>query len=232
MKAVHRLVPLDTLRGAAILLMIVFHIVVDLTEFYDYGIEYLSGPWYWEGKFSAVLFMGIAGASAVINRRLIPRGLQVFGCGLLVSAATYWFDPSTFVRFGILHLIGVSILTCPMLLRFRLAWLPLLAAGCFAAGKSIALLTADHSWFLPFGITPVNFTSMDYYPLLPWYGVFVLGTWVAKMLRLPDRVLKARLMPAPDNPLAAAGRHSLPIYLVHQPLLLGLLYLLHVFQLI
>lgn len=220
-----RIWEIDVLRGLAIVLMVVFHLVVDLKDFYGAKLEYLSGFWFWVGRSSALLFMLLSGVSTVLGRRPLRRAVAVFTWGMVLTAITYLYNPQTYIRFGILHLLGVSMVLGHCLRRVHPAIVTFLAFVFLALGQLSKTNAVSHSFFLPFGIIPKNFTSLDYYPIFPWTGVFLLGTALGRTL------YKGKLSRIPGPPrvvwLATLGRHSLFIYLVHQPVLLTLLYLGH-----
>jgi uncharacterized membrane protein len=219
-----RIWEIDYFRGIAIFLMVIFHLIVDLKDFHGFQVEYLSGFWYYEGKFSAVLFIFLAGVSSTLNQRATKHGVKVLAAGLLVTGVTFLFNSETYVRFGILHFLGVSILLAPILRKLSSVKLTVLAALLLVLPVWTDALTVGSGLLLPIGITPASFTSMDYYPLVPWLGVFITGMvlgqrWYAhKKSLLPQR---RRL-----SKIAWLGRHSLILYLVHQPILLAMLYVI------
>lgn len=216
-----RIIEIDIFRGIAILLMIIFHFVFDLAYFYNWPLDYLQGFWYYQGKTAAILFMLLSGISSTLSRHPCRRGLTVLGAGLLITAVTYYYDAGIYIRFGILHLLGLSMLLAPWLVK-RPAWLLMLAGSCLVGlGSWAARQQAAYSWLLPLGLRPAGFSSLDYYPLLPWLGVILYGMAAGRLL-YPHR---QPLLPAvagswPASTLSWLGRQSLLIYLVHQPLLL------------
>jgi len=216
-----RIREIDLLRALAIVLMTLFHAIFDAAEFYDANISYTSGIWYYTGKLSAILFLLTSGISVTLGSHSLKRGLTVLAAGLLVIAATYWFSPASFVIFGILQLIGTSMLTYPLLRRLSCRLLALLAIAAWLAGLSLQGVTTGSLYLLPFGVTPPFFASLDYYPLLPWYGFFVAGVLLGKVCYPARQPLFPHL---PDQRLLTGlewlGRHSLLTYLIHQPVLL------------
>lgn len=218
-----RIWEIDYFRGIAIALMVIFHLVVDLNDFYGFPLNYLSGFWYYEGKISAILFMFLAGISSSLNQRTKSHGLKVLAASVLVSAITYLFNREMYVRFGILHFLGTAILLSPILKRLSTLWSLALAGLLILAIPWVDRLTEDSGLLLPIGVTPASFASMDYYPLIPWLSVFLLGLLAGRQLYAERR---SRISPYQNRLLCKAGRHSLVIYLVHQPVLLAMLYLL------
>lgn len=223
-----RLAEIDLLRGIAILLMIIFHTLFDLAYFYHWPIDYLNGFWYYQGKASAVLFMLVTGISCTFSRNSLQRGLKVLGTGLVITAATYLFHPAEYIRFGILHLLGSAMLLAPWLKRYSVLTLATVGTACIAAGRLVLTLTTSLPWFIPLGITPSGFASLDYYPIFPWLGIILYGLAAGKLLYPAKQPLwPEAVLYRPVSWLSWLGRHSLIVYLVHQPLILTGLYLLH-----
>ncbi|MEN6565844.1 MAG: heparan-alpha-glucosaminide N-acetyltransferase [Veillonellales bacterium] len=225
MKPHHRIWEIDFARGLAILLMILFHLIVDLKDFYGFPLEYLSGFWYFEGKLSAILFIFLAGISCVLSKRTLTHGLKIFSWGMVLTIITYYYNPYTFIRFGILHLIGSSILSYKLLNGLSSANLLVSSLIVLFAGNKISAIGISTGCLLPLGLTPPGFQAMDYYPLLPWYGVFLLGVVTGRRFYAN----RSSLLPFFLHPaiITVPGRYSLLIYLIHQPLLLIILYCCH-----
>ena len=223
-----RLWQIDFSRGVAICLMASFHFVFDLNYYWDVPVSYQNGFWYYVGKLSAVLFTFIAGVSASLSSRHIRRGLVVLAWGLVISLATYLLDSQTYIRFGILHMQGSCMLLFPLLKNLRPAWLAALGAALFAAGQWTAEFSGP-AFLLPLGVMPIGFQSLDYYPLLPWVSLFLFGAALGK-LGIGIQAAHPGDQPVWARPFTAAGRRSLEIYLLHQPVLIGLLWVWNYFK--
>ncbi|VBB08358.1 Hypothetical protein LUCI_3630 [Lucifera butyrica] len=222
MKETNRIWEIDFLRGIAILLMVVFHAVYDLRTFHSRPLDYLSGFWYYEGKLAAVLFMVISGVCSTIGRRNVRHGLEIFAWGMFLTVITYFYDAGSYIRFGILHLLGVSLMTAPLVRKMR-PWLAVLASvPVLALGAFVPSIPVTSHYFLSVGLTYDSFYSVDYYPLLPWYGIFLLGTAAGNVLYARKRSLLG--IEASRSGITRLGRHSLAVYLLHQPVLLALLW--------
>lgn len=222
-----RIAEIDCFRGIAILLMVLFHLVFDLTYFYNWSLDYLHGFWYYQGKAAAILFMLISGISSTLSRSPVRRGLNVLGAGMIITAVTYFYNPAMYIRFGILHLLGCSMLLAPRLIRQSALRLTLAGTLLLVMGNQTADLTATTPWLLPLGIRPADFSSLDYYPLLPWLGVILYGMTAGKLFYSNKRPLwPAATANCSACALSWLGRHSLLIYLVHQPIIISLLYLI------
>lgn len=172
-----------------------------------------------------------AHAEGALVRRLWLRGFRIVSLGLLITLAI-GFSGIGRLDFGILHLLGVSIV---LALPFRrLAWANLLLWGAFfIAGAVVQSIDVTTMWLLPLGFAPADYAPLDYFPLLPWFGVVLLGIGLANLLYAPS----GRRFHLPDFSTSAPvlrlqplGRHSLVIYLLHQPALWGILFILGIGQ--
>jgi uncharacterized membrane protein len=150
----------------------------------------------------------------------VYRGAGIFLLGLLVTFCTWLFLQEGFIVFGILHLIGVSILLSPLFFRCK-KWNIVLGFLCIVIGFFFTTRTGP-IWLLPLGIHPATFFSVDYEPIFPWFGVVLIGMGLGEYL-YPEGVRCFTLPQIPEivfRPFAFLGRHSLLIYLVHQPLII------------
>jgi uncharacterized membrane protein len=232
-----RLGEIDFTRGIAILMMIVFHTVYDLSFFSIYPVDVAGGFWRYFAYATASLFLIVVGVSLVVShdraaatlsgfflaKKFLIRGASIFALGLLVTLATWLYLHEGFVVFGILHLIGVSVALSPLFFRFG-KWNIALGLGCIPAGFLIGGMSGP-AFLLPLGILPPGFTSVDYTPLFPWFGLVLIGLGLGSVL-YTGGVRQFSFRPMPEfvvEPLAFLGRHSLVIYLVHQPVIILLL---------
>ncbi|MDD5143926.1 heparan-alpha-glucosaminide N-acetyltransferase [Methanoregula sp.] len=236
-----RLWEIDCARGIAILMMIVFHTVFDLSFFAIFPVDVATGFWRYFAYATATLFLLIVGVSLVIShdraavklsgfsltKKFILRGAGIFALGLLVTLATWFYLPQGYVIFGILHLIGVSVMLSPLFLRLK-AWNIPAGILCILIGwfvTSRISLPSPPLFLLPLGIHTPSFWSVDYTPLFPWLGVVLIGMGAGAFL-YAGGTRHFALKPLPEyfvRPLSFLGRHSLVIYLVHQPVIILLL---------
>lgn len=225
-----RIWELDALRGVCILAMVGIHLVYDLNSLYARQPGALfSLVQQWGGG----IFFLLSGISVTLGRHPLRRGLSVLGCGLLctaVTAALYTLgfgDKGILIWFGTLHCLGVCMLLWPLLRSVPTALL--LAGGAVLTAVGIKLLlrpVVGSGWLLPVGILPPGFVTADYFPLLPFLGIFLLGACLGRRL-YPGGMPRLRIpMPRPLGLLCACGRRALPIYLLHQPVLTGFLFLI------
>lgn len=239
---------IDTLRGVAIVMMVIYHLMWDFWYFQVLpNVVLYEGFWKYFQRTCANLFLILVGVSlAVVTirrmgddskslprpRPYLLRGLRIFGWGMAITVIVA-FANIGYVHFGILHLIGAaSILAYPFL---RLRWINLgLWALLFVAGFLLLDVRVDFPWLLWLGLTPEAYFPNDYFPLIPYFGVVLLGIFLGNTFYGPY----GRRFPLPDlsgwvrwTGLSWMGRHSLPIYLVHQPLLFVILWALGIIRL-
>ncbi len=234
----------DALRGFALVNMIAYHGVYDWVSVFGRPAGWFVQTDYARGWQQAICwtFLLVAGAVFPYGRRPLQRAALVFGCGMLLTAVTLLVMPSEQILFGVLHLIGASILITALLRRIleKLPSLPA-AAGCFAlflllrgvprgtvgfgafcATLPRGLYRSPALFFL--GFPGPGFYSADYFPILPWLFLFWTGMFFWRFLRprAEEWLRGKRICPL----LEWLGRHSLIVYLLHQPVLLAVVFLL------
>lgn len=240
-----RLWEIDCARTVAIAMMISYHVVYDF-DFLGapFGPDPFAGWWGALPEATASSFLFIVGVALWVTdargrvrspkrwarwRRHAVRSGRVMSAALLVTVVTFLLLPDRYVRFGILHAIAVSTLLAVPLLRIGL-WNSAIGVGVIAVGVAVPEVDTD----VPGGfviVRPEQFATVDYWPLLPWFGVVLLGVAAGSVLypggqRRP--VMSALAISdgrrlAAVNILAAPGRRSLWVYLVHQPVLIAVL---------
>jgi uncharacterized membrane protein len=225
-----RLAVVDGLRGLAICLMLVYHFAFDLAWFRILRADFNHDP-FWLA-FRAVIvtsFLALVGVSLVLAKRSHPGPRQfwrrialIAGCAALVTIASYLTFPQTFITFGILHCIALSSVLARPLVDFPRVAL-VLGIAVVALGVTVQLPAFDTGWLNWVGMMTHKPPTEDYVPLFPWLGVALIGIALgtAALARGRRRIDAAsRVTP---GWLAWVGRHSLIIYMVHQPVLIGIL---------
>lgn len=221
---VKRIWELDFLRGIAIIIMIRGHTIFDLNEFYGYPIQYSEGFNYYIGRVGAVLFILISGISCSLSRSNFKRGIKVLAIAVVLSIATHIYSPEMGIKFGILHFLGTSMLLYSPLRKLNKYGFFVLGTIIFAANFFIHNIQVSFDIFFPLGIISNNFVSSDYYPLIPYLGIFLYGTGVGKTLYVNKRsIINYDLK---ENIINWLGRKSLIIYLLHQPVIIIVIELL------
>lgn len=225
---------IDFLRALAIMLMIIYHLVFDLGYFTGLEIDYSSGFWYWEGKAAALLFIFLAGLSSGFSRNNVKRGLKVLGFGLVITLVTYLIFQEQYVRYGILHLLGTGMLLFPVLQRLPNIWLVISALTIALAAIPMQDILVGTRLFLPLGLMYQGFETVDYYPLIPYFAVFLLGIVAYKKYYSNVSSNEARNLSCNEcnnvsrlrKYITMISKHSLVIYLLHQPIMLGIIFLI------
>jgi uncharacterized membrane protein len=221
---------LDALRAVAIVWMAVFHFCFDLSHFgFTKQNFYVDPFWTVQRTYIVTLFLFCAGfgqAIAVDQSQAWPRfwrrWVQVAGCALLVTLGSMWMFPRSFISFGVLHGIAV------MLIVMRLTagagrWLWLLGLIAVLLPQFVQHPWFDSRWTNWVGLVTRKPITEDFVPLLPWLGVMWWGLAAGQWVLARRRGWVTGRLPQPLMPLAALGRWSLSFYMLHQPVLIGLL---------
>ena len=240
---------LDTLRGLAMVFVIWMHISWDLR--YIFGLadcKYLDAPWF-EGAmhpFFLVIFVGVSGVCCTFSRNNIRRGIKLIAVALGLTAitcvATFCFNANCLILFNVLHLLSCGIFIYAIVERVETRFnidpkltnvlLALFGVYGIILGEAISNFdrTVNTPLLIPTGIIMECTPAMaDYMPLFPWIGVFLVGALAGRVC-YKDK--KSVIPPKHDitrkitAPLEFIGRHSLVIYIVHQPVVLALCYVL------
>ena len=225
-----RIWELDALRGVCILCVIVVHFLFDLSFFG--GLSLTLPAWYvFLQEYGGAIFVVLSGVCVTLGSKSVRRGLIVFACGMLITAVTYGMyrlgmsGADVVVKFGVLHLLGVCMLVYPAFKKLPPAALALLGLAIAITGYAIRGVVVPQHWLFPLGLTYEGFTSSDYFPLFPQLGYFLIGAAIGKTAYRE----KKTLLPGAFQKTGIArffcwcGRQSLFIYLLHQPIVYGLL---------
>ena len=221
---------LDALRGMAIVWMAAFHFCFDLANFGLWRQNFYADP-FWTTQRTCIvslfLFCAGLGQAAALDAgqrwpRFWKRWAQVAGCAVLVSGGSATMFPRSWISFGVLHGIAVMLIVVRCAAPLR-AWLWPLGALAIALPQFVQSSFFDSRWTNWLGLVTHKPVTEDYVPLLPWLGVMFWGLAAGQWLLRHRRSALAGAVPAPARPLAALGRWSLSFYMLHQPVLIGLL---------
>lgn len=239
-----RIVCIDTFRGLALIYMIFFHFIYDMA----FLIESEWGMAAFRANenivvFDTASFILLAGVSSSFSRSNSKRGGKLLAIGILFTLATAFVFPGEAIYFGILQLLGICMVLYGAFedkLR-KLPALPMII-GCavvFALTYHIQLgyigIKGLFEWQLPseltvnnllypYGILHRGYASVDYEPLLPWFFLYFAGTYIGGLIvKYRDR-LPSFCYADPLPPVSWMGRHSLIIYILHQPIILAVVY--------
>ena len=225
-----RIWELDALRGVCILCVIVVHFLFDLSFFG--GLDLTLPAWYvFIQEYGGAIFVVLSGVCVTLGSKSVRRGLIVFACGMLITAVTYGMyrlgmsGADVVVKFGVLHLLGVCMLVYPAFKKLPPAALTVLGLVIAITGYAIRGVVVPQRWLFPLGLTYEGFTSSDYFPLFPQLGYFLIGAAIGKTAYREKRTFLPGAFQ--QTPVARffcwCGRQSLFIYLLHQPIVYGLL---------
>lgn len=198
--------------------MIIFHFFFDLDYLRILENDMYAGFWLVLARLGQFLFLGLVGVSVALSKRnfggQLKRGLWIFLYGILVSFVTWIFAGEDYVKFGVLHFIGVVV---PLVYFFkaRPKGALIVAIFSFILGKYFATIETQNWFLFPVGIVRNDFSSLDFFPIFPWISVVLFGLILGEKKIWPK--FRSSLF------LIYLGRHSLIIYLIHQPILITLL---------
>lgn len=233
---------IDFLRGIAIIMMIVFHLLFDIDFFGFYQLDLYSGYLLFFLYSIGIIFLLLVGISLSLsyNRvkkiynknelffKFFKRGLKIFLLGLIITFVSWFYLDSGIIIFGVLHCIGLSIILAFPLLKFR--FINLFFGFVFIfIGFFLRIFKFDFYWLVWLGFKPAQFYTVDYFPLFPWFGVILIGLFLGNTF-YQNYKRKFRLMNLKNFKIIRffcfLGRNSLLIYFLHQPIIFSIFYLL------
>lgn len=238
-----RIPEIDTFRTLALALMIIYHLIYDLDQWTNAALDVDTPFWFVIGKAAAILFIFLSGFSSGLSKRPVKNGLRVLFFGMIITVVTYVAFPEQYIRFGILHFLGVMMLLYPLVQKLPNSVLITLSVITIAIGFYIKDQVVNTPLLLPLGLMYTGFSTMDFYPLFPYSGVTLLGILYYRYFTHSKNLIatslhansKSKHEPNIEAKMlhrkrAAApvftwiSRHSLSIYLIHQPILLAIIF--------
>lgn len=241
MEKKRRISLIDEVRGLCILLVIIYHLYYSLAMIFH--IEEVYGIFGVMRVYQPILpgmFILISGISFQLSRSNVKRGIILFAVAMAMTAILALAMPEQIIWFGIIHFLGLANIVCG-LLKNKINKIPAALGivccvilflltynvqrgyigfeGLFAFELPRQMYSTDLT--MMFGFFSPSFRSSDYCPILPWIFLFLPGTILGRYVqKLPDSLCKTHI-----RPLAFIGRHTLIIYLIHQPIIVGIGYL-------
>lgn len=235
---------LDEVRGLALLLMILYHAAFSMYNIYylNAGYEILKIMNHFIILVSGT-FILISGICSILSRNIIMRGFKLFIAAMVVYIVTLIATPAFPIKFGILHFLSLAMIILglikPVINKIPVP-IGLVASGILffltygiqygqlgipnLLSYTLPSYLYETDLFFPIGFHTTAFVSGDYFPFLPWLFLFLFGSFLgvwAKQGKFPKFMYKNRI-----PPLSFIGRHTLIIYLVHQPVIVGVLWIL------
>ncbi|MEO5843532.1 MAG: heparan-alpha-glucosaminide N-acetyltransferase, partial [Caldimonas sp.] len=224
---------LDALRGVAIVWMAAFHFCFDLNHFGFIRQDFYVDP-FWTAQRACIvtLFMACVGAGQAIASaqhqswpRFWRRWVQIAGCAVLVSLGSWWMFPRSYISFGVLHGIAVMLVVARLTSSWG-AWRWPLGLVAIALPHLVAHPFFDTRWTNWIGLVTQLPVTEDFAPILPWLGVVWWGAAATDWLLAHRPAVLTDPLPRLARPLVVLGRWSLSFYMLHQPVLIGLLSLI------
>ncbi len=228
---------LDEMRALALIGMIIYHAAYDLYAIFGLDFDFYSPGWDTLQLAVCCTFIVIAGISSRLTKNALKHGLVVFGCGMLMTLGTYFFMPSQVIWFGVLHFLGISMMIY-YLFRKSVKKAPALLGAVISLSAFLCLYglpsrsimfgnvaVPSELYFSKFlgiiGLPGPGFRSADYFPLLPWFFLFLFGCFIGKWFK--ERKIPDFMMNKHSDFLCRIGSSTLAIYIVHQPIIYGVL---------
>ncbi len=223
---------IDLIKGVDVILMVLFNYSVTLRYF---GLINLKPNFlYWSvfPMFIGLIFIFLSGITAYtsfenrrenFSKRYFMRGVKLLILAAFVTLFTHLFVPEGTVYFGILHFFAVSSFIIPFFIKYDklnvVAALLIIISGIYLQIREFSF-----PFLLWLGLMPANFTTFDYFPLMPWLGVLLLGVFFGKSI--VERTCHIKFKNKLAGTFSFLGEKSLTIYLIHQPFLIFFLVLL------
>lgn len=219
----NRIELLDFWRGLAIVTMVIYHALYDIEYIFDVDLGFFSiETWYFVQQFICWSFIFVAGLSVNLSRNPQRNAIKVIFFAIILTVVTFIVTPELTIRFGVLHLIGLSSLFTAVFLKNDTSNLLAKGIGSFIIffliwkiglfNLSFYNKIADLGFMFPFGFYGADFASGDYFPLLPWFFLFTAGFYIGKYVLTS----KVDIPEIRSSLISKIGKHSLPIYLLHQ----------------
>jgi uncharacterized membrane protein len=231
-----RIDAVDIARGVALVAMAIYHLAWDL-EFFGYAPAAMTtvGGWKIFARSIASSFLFLVGVSLFLGhgngirwKGFWKRLVMVAGAALAISVVTYFAVPNGFIFFGILHQIAMASVLGLAFLRLPAIATLIAAAAVMAAPHYLRSAFFDDPWWWWTGLSESRPRSNDYVPVFPWFAAVLAGIAVTRVARQTGVLQKIASLRTPGWtwPLSFAGRHSLALYLIHQPVLIASVWLL------
>lgn len=235
-----RFIWLDELRGVALISMLIYHIIFQSTVVGCASTDILYRPVSIFFQLVAqLLFISIAGISAYMSHNNLKRGIKILSCAIVITVVTYVVMPENRILFGILHFLGVMIIlywlilhriTClpaiPMIgingILFFILHLMKIGDKIFIFLQGFLKNLIDKKWLRFLGIPDANFVSSDYFPIFPWIFLFLFGVFLGKYIKENEK--RFLINKKPIFWLSFVGRHTLFVYMIHIPIIWGVLF--------
>lgn len=234
---------IDEYRGLAVVLMVFYHFLFDLYATFNIPLKLFDGNYrYYLVYFISGSFILISGIVSNFSKSNLKRGTFCFAFAMILTIATYIVMPQFVILFGILHFLSIAMISAHLIKPLTQKIKPILGiiinlilfavtipiSKGYIGFKNLLMFNLPSSLYstnllFPFGIYSSSFYSGDYYPLFPWIFLFFTGLFIGKILSvitLPPFFYKTH-----SKVLSFIGKKSFVIYILHQPIILAVLFL-------
>lgn len=224
-----RILAIDFIKGIDIVFMVLFNYSITLDYF---NLVEIPSSYLYHSILPisiASIFIFMSGVAAYVSyekhkdtftRKYFIRGMKLLFFALLITLFTYVFVSPNTIFFGILHFFAVTSFLIPIFMKYNklnlIAGLSIIISGIYLQQQ-----TFNFSYLFWLGFVPKNFTTFDYFPMIPWLGVMLLGVCYGRYVvaKTADITFVGRFSSA----FIFLGKNSLTVYLIHQPILVLLL---------
>ncbi len=225
---------IDGLRGFSIINMIIYHLLYDLVYLFNIEFNFFHSIYdtIWQNVI-AMTFIVTSGISLNFGKRNFKKIIYLVICAVALSTYTYFFMKSEFIIFGIIHFFAISTIIATLFFKHIdklnkylgfILFLVLFISTRYITDGYIGILNSKYplpnilyksEYLFWLGFPNASFSSADYFPLIPWFFLFLVGIYAGKIYLSKKPKLKIKS----NNPLCFLGRHSLLIYMLHQPII-------------
>lgn len=231
-----RIDTIDFWRGIAIVCMVIYHLLYDLKFVFNRNLEFFTiETWYPFQQFICWSFIFLSGFSTNFSKKVLRNSIKILAGAMVLTLVTTIIMPEFSIKFGVLHLIGTSMLIVSFFKNSKIKR-PLLKVFIsfgiflFTWNKNLQTFSffnklGDFGFLFPLGFFDENFTSSDYFPLLPWFFLYLSGFYLGYYHENKNRFLIN--LTISENFLSFIGRNSFIIYMAHQVILMGMLTILN-----
>lgn len=220
-----RIQAIDLIKGINIVLMVLFNYSITLDYF---GLIRIPSNYLYQyivpGSIASI-FIFISGVAAYVSyekhkeklaAKYFIRGIKLLFFAILITLFTYVFVPQKTIFFGILHFFALASFIIPIFIKYHklnlIAGLSIIISGIYLQQQIF-----NFSFLFWLGFTPLNLSTFDYFPLIPWLGVILLGIYCGNYII--GKTVKIKFKSKISSIFSFIGKHSLTIYLIHQPVL-------------
>ena len=219
----NRITELDFFRGIALILMIYFHIIWSMHEIYGYQVFYSDWINFYIGKISAILFILISGIVFSLVKFKWKRFFLLAGIAIGISGVSYLYGNAYGINFGIIHFFAVSSLLAILFSKVNKYILIAIWIGIIAMWGRIHSISTPSDYLFFLWLVNKTFHSADYYPLIPRFGIYLIGMGISKIFYTEKRNIFWKTFNI--KPINFVGRNTLLIYIIHQPIIIWIFYL-------